>query len=143
MTDQGSTNFLFIPYSYSAISGVILHGASQTVPLLLDQDADFELHEIVVGTNSDALTDAAAAAIRPNYCALQIADKTNGRLWSDGLVPQAIYSRVPGGFKLYRPVLLARRSNLAVTFTNITAATDTLICALYLLGAKVLQYGAR
>lgn len=142
MNGISDTNYLFIPYTYSAISAALNHGASTTVPLLLDQDADFELHEIFGSSSADdvATANGGMLAIRPNYFSVQISDKTNGRLWSDALLPQSIYARVPGGYKLYRPVLLARRSNLSIQFTNTTAATDAMVCRIYLLGAKVLQY---
>ena len=129
------SNYLFIPYSYSATSGQLAVGASQTVPLLLDQDADFELWQIFALSSSDS-----AADIRPNNFTVQISDKTNGRLWSDGQTPQAVFARIPGGYELKRPVLLARRSNLSINFVNITTNAATLICSIQLLGAKVLQY---
>jgi len=138
MNGQQSQNYLFIPYSYSASSGALNHGSSVTVPLLLDQDADFELHEIFGGSSLDTATDP--TFIRPLDFTFQVQDKTNGRLWSDAPMPGTVIARVPGGWRMQRPVLLARRSNLSVMFTNVTSASDGVVFYLNLLGHKVLAY---
>ncbi len=129
-----SNQLLFIPHCYVVTPGTALTGNASTItPLLTDQDADFELHELFATSSLDT-----AADIRPNNFLFQIADKTNGRNWSDALIPQAVAARVPGGWKMWRPVLIARRSNLAITFTNLSGSANT--PTLTFIGHKVLAY---
>lgn len=127
-SDTGRRNFIFVPYSYVVVSNAINHGASNMQPLLLDQDADFELHEVTGFADADVATE-----YRPNRFSVQITDKNNSRIWSSGQV--AIVTMLP--WTLRRPVLLAKRSNLNINFQNITAATDNMICTLVMHGYKV------
>lgn len=130
MPPQVPVNFVFVPYSYTVSSSSINHGASNQQPLVLDQDADFELHEIFGYTDADAATD-----FRPNRFSVQITDKNNSRIWSSGQIAQVTLSSPP--LTLRRPVLLAKRSNLNFNFQNITAATDNVIATVVLHGYKV------
>lgn len=130
-----ASQFLFIPYQYVVISAALGGSAQQIVPLLLDQDADFELHEIFGSSTLDG-----AADIRPNNFTVQISDKTNGRNWSDNQVPQRILARSDGGWVLSRPVLLAKRSNMAFNIVNLSADANTV--TIVLSGVKVLQYSS-
>lgn len=123
-------NYVFVPYSYTVSSASINHGASNQQPLLLDQDADFELHEIYGFTDADAATD-----FRPNRFSVQITDKNNSRIWSSGQISQITFCVPP--LLLRRPVLLAKRSNLNFNFQNTTTATDNVIATVTLHGYKV------
>lgn len=134
ITDQSAANFLFIPMAY-VVSGIPAANAQVIIPLLLDQDADFELHEIFGSSSADAVGD-----VRPANFTFQISDKSNGRNWSDNPIPQVVISKIPDGMLIKRPVLLQRRSNMSITFNNLTAGPIT--CTVVLIGAKVLQYNA-
>lgn len=127
-------DFLFIPFEYVVQSASLSASAQQIVPLLLDQDADFELHELVALSSIDRDTSVAP----PNNFTFQIQDKTNGRNWSDNMIPEAVAARQGGtGMLMRRPVLLARRSNLSVTFAN---GANTAVCYVAFIGHKVLQF---
>lgn len=118
--DTQQDNAVFVPYSYVVTSGVLAAtGASSNQPLLLDADADFELHYMAVSTDLDAGTD-----FRPNNASVQITDKNNGRLWASGQIPQVVMLML----ETRRPVLIAKRSNLNIIFlsTGATSLTATL-----------------
>lgn len=120
--------FVFVPYSYIVSSDSIDHTASNQQPLVLDADADFELHEIRGYTDQDAATD-----YRPNNFSVQVTDKNNSRIWSSDQIGQVAMEKLI----LTRPVLLAKRSNLLFDFTNITSATDGMTCTIVFHGFKV------
>lgn len=125
--DTQQDNAVFVPYSYVVTSGVLAAtGASSTQPLLLDADADFELHYLAGTTDLDAATD-----FRPNNFSVQITDKNNGRLWSSGNVPQVTMLML----ETRRPVLLAKRSNLNLNFLSTGASSLTATVVLH--GYKV------
>lgn len=128
---QQNPGYIFTPYSYLVSSAAINAGASNQQPLVLDQDADFELHQITgyADPASDAATD-----ILPNRFTVQITDKNNSRIWSSAQIGILAYNRQEF---LRRPVLLAKRSNLNFNFVNATAATNNVICTVVLHGYKV------
>jgi hypothetical protein len=123
-------NFVFVPYSYTVASAAISTGQSNQQPLVLDQDADFELHEIYGFSSQDAATD-----FRPNNFTVQITDKNNSRIWSSDQIAQVTIGTPP--LTLRRPVLLAKRSNLNFNFAMVAAAVTTKICTVVLHGYKV------
>lgn len=123
-------NYVFVPYSYTVSSASINHGASNQQPLVLDQDADFELHTIYGFTDADAATD-----FRPNRFSVQITDKNNSRIWSNDQISQITICVPP--LELKRPVLLAKRSNININFVNTTASTDNVTCTVVFHGFKV------
>jgi len=123
-------NYVFVPYSYTLSSAAMNVGASNQQPLLLDQDADFELHEIFGYSSVDNATD-----FRPNNFSVQITDKNNSRIWSSDPIAQVTISSPPLFIK--RPVLLAKRSNLNLNFQNITASTNGIIATVVMHGYKV------
>ena len=99
-------------------------------PLVMDEDADFELHWILGSSTEDAATD-----YRANNFNLQITDKSNGRVWSSARVPQGHMSINQGGMRFPRPVLLARRSSLSFDFLNLTA--NSMVATITLQGVKL------
>lgn len=125
--DTQQDNAVFVPYSYVVTSGVLAAtGASSNQPLLLDADADFELHYMAVSTDLDAGTD-----FRPNNASVQITDKNNGRLWASGQIPQVVILML----ETRRPVLIAKRSNLNIIFLSTGASSLTATLTLH--GYKV------
>lgn len=125
--DTQQDNAVFVPYSYVVTSGVLAAtGASSNQPLLLDADADFELHYMAVSTDLDAGTD-----FRPNNASVQITDKNNGRLWASGQIPQVVMLML----ETRRPVLIAKRSNLNIIFLSTGASSLTATLTLH--GYKV------
>ena len=123
-------NYIFVPYFYVVTANQLAAGASGQVPLLLDQDADFELHSLTAYTDQDG-----AANYRPNNFSVQITDKNNSRIWSNVRLAQV--TMVPS-YDLRRPVLLSARSNLSFDFLNLTAGT-ALYPTITLHGFKVLH----
>lgn len=121
-------NYTFTPYFYAVSSASMNGGASNQQPLLLDADADFELHEVTAFTDADDATD-----FRPNNFSFQITDKNNSRIWSSARIQQVAFNP---NYILRRPVVLSRRSNLNFDFLNLTAAT-ALIATVILHGFKI------
>lgn len=115
MADQQQPPFVFVPYQYAVTTSSMNGGASQIQPLVLDQDADFELHEITAATSNGAATD-----IRPNFFSVQVTDKNNSHILSNQRIQQVDF--MPR-MRLTRPVLFAKRSNLNFDFLNLTAGT--------------------
>lgn len=130
MDPQSPTQtYVFVPYFYLVASASMAGGGSNIQPLTLDQDADFELHEMTAYTNATAdSTD-----ITPNRFSVQITDKNNSHIWSNARIDQAAFRP---RYRMLRPVLLAKRSNLNFDFLNTTAGT-TLIATVVLHGFKV------
>lgn len=120
-------NYIWVPYHYSVASAAMAGNASNQQPLVLDQDADFELHEITATSTVDNATD-----FRPNNFSVQITDKNNSRIWSNNRIPQVTYNPC---WILTRPVLIAKRSNLNFDFLNLSGSTNT--ATIVLLGFKV------
>jgi len=124
-------NIIFIPYWYVITTSAAIASSGQgNVSLILDQDADFELHYITGSSTLDVSTD-----YRPNNFKVQIQDKSNARLWSSDFIPQSHLAQNNGPARLVRPVVLAKRSNLYFTFTNLIASTMTPTITLW--GAKI------
>lgn len=122
-------SYVFVPYSYTVTSGTLAStGASTQTPLVLDQDADFELHEIYGYSSLDAATD-----FRPNNFSVQITDKNNSRIWSSGQIAQVTIGVPP--WTLRRPVLLAKRSNL--NFNFVSTGSSSLTATVVFHGYKV------
>lgn len=128
-----STNVIFIPYSFIVTPTTAIGAlAQQNVPVLISEDYDVEIHEIFGTSTSDGVTD-----IRPNNFTALITDKGNGRNWSDAPIPQTVFARVPTGMTLQRPIVLARKSNLNVLFTNLVNGNMT--PTLVFVGAKIVS----
>lgn len=122
---------IFVPYVYVAkTSATIAANGQGNVSLILDQDADFELHYMIASSSIDLSSD-----YRANNFSVQLQDKSNARLWSSDFIPQAHINTNDGAARLVRPVVLAKRSNLYFTFTNLTATP--LIPTVTLWGAKI------
>lgn len=120
-------NLVFVPYSYVAVSATLAAtGASNIQPLLIDSDADFELHYIAGTTTLDAATD-----FRPNNFTVQITDKNNSRIWSSAPIPQVTMLMM----EARRPVLIAKRSNL--NFAFVSTGASSLAATVVLHGYKV------
>jgi hypothetical protein len=130
---MSDSNVIFIPYSFVVTPAAAIAGSGNTsVPVLISEDYDVELHEIWGTSSLDGATD-----IRPNNFAALITDKGNGRQWSDSQITQTVFSRVPAGYTLQRPIVLAKKSNLNVQFYNLTNSTMT--PTLVFIGAKIVQ----
>jgi hypothetical protein len=108
---------IFVPYHYVGVGATLGSGASGQLPLLFDEDADFELHWLTATSSLDASTD-----FRPNNFSVQITDKNNSRIWSSARVPQVSF--VPR-WVLNRPVVISRRTNLNLDFLNLTVSNMT------------------
>lgn len=125
--------YVFVPYTYVAISNSIGANASAIVPLVLDMDYDFEMHYITGVTDVDTATD-----YRPNNFSLQISDKSNSRIWSSDRVPQVCMANAANnGLRETRPVMLSRRSNLSLDILNLTS--DSIVATVTLKGYKVIR----
>ncbi|MDE2102589.1 MAG: hypothetical protein KGL39_35405 [Patescibacteria group bacterium] len=109
---------IFVPYFYVAAAASIAASSSAQVPLILDEDADFELHWMTATSSLDAATD-----FRPNNFSVLITDKNNSRIWASGRVPQVAF--VPR-YSMARPVVLSRRSNLNFDFLNLSSGSACL-----------------
>jgi len=120
---------IFVPYLYVAVSPVLTANGSAQVPLLFDEDADFELHWITATDSIDNTNDP-----RPNNFSVQITDKNNSRIWSSARVPQVAF--VPK-WQLNRPVVISRRSNLNFDFLNLTGTAGA-VPTITLHGFKVM-----
>lgn len=120
---------IFVPYTYLAVGATLAQSASGQIPLLLDQDADFELHWLTAYSDQDVATD-----FRPNNFTFQVTDKNNSRIWSSAPIGQV--ALIPR-WVLARPVLLARRSNLNFQFYNLYAGNMTPTVVMH--GFKVIQ----
>jgi len=112
---MANLQYIWVPYSYVATSSSMASNAANQIPLLLDQDADFELHKIWASSTLDAATE-----YRPNHFSVQITDKNNSRIWSNARVQETVWSQ---GYELHRPVLLAKRSNINFDFLNLDGSS--------------------
>jgi hypothetical protein len=120
---------IFVPYTYVATGATLAQNASGQIPLLLDQDADFELHWLTAYSDADNPVNP-----RSNNFTFQVMDKNNSRIWSS--LPVAEVALIPR-WVLARPVLLARRSNLNFQFYNLYAGNMTPTVVMH--GFKVIQ----
>lgn len=120
--------YIFVPYFYVAAGPSLAGNASGQIPLVLDEDADFELHWMTATGSVDATNDP-----RPNSFSVLVTDKNNSRIWASARVPEIAF--VPQ-YTLARPVLLSRRSNLNFDFLNLSGSTNTPTVTLH--GFKVL-----
>lgn len=128
--NPSTSQILFVPYIYVIDSPTIAGNGQGISPLVMDEDADFELHWIIGSSTEDASDE-----FHSNYFTVQITDKSNGRVWSSGRVPQGHISINQGGMRFPRPVLLARRSSLSFDFLNLTA--NSMVATLTLQGVKL------
>lgn len=120
-------NLIYVPYFYVAVSAAMSGNASSQIPLVLDDDYDFDLHSITVSSTLDDPDDQ-----RPNFFSVQITDKNSSRIWASDRVPEAA---MVSGYDLNRPVRLASRSNLSFDFLNLSASANTATVVLH--GFKV------
>jgi len=120
---------IFVPYLYVAVSAALGANAAGQMPLLFDEDADFELHWFTATSSLDNTNDP-----RPNNFSVQITDKNNSRIWSSARVPQVCFIPM---WKLDRPVVISRRSNLNFDFLNLTGTAGE-IATVTLHGFKVI-----
>jgi len=123
---------MFIPYCYVVVSPALTGNGSGIQTLVLDQDADFELHYLLGASSLDVNTN-----YRPNNFSVQITDKSSSRFWSSARVPQVHLGVNPGELRLIRPVLLARRTNLQFDFLNLSGSANTV--TITMIGSKVVQ----
>lgn len=121
-----------IPYDYLVTSSALAANASQTVPLLLDQDWWFEPVQILASSSLDTDTD-----IQPNNFSVQIQDIASGRFMSSARVPQRLATPYNQFYTFRRRMYFPPLTNLFFDFLNLTGSSNTV--SLVLNGFKCRQ----
>ncbi len=111
-----------VPFRYGVSSGVLAGSAVATIPLTLDAQSSFELHQIVGTSDNDDPT----GFMQNNYTIL-IA-QINGQQWSSLAVPQeCICPQAIDGWKFKLPVILPPRFQMSFLFTDLGAGGTHLV----------------
>ena len=129
-----NTNSLPFVYVVTAALGAAV-GATSSTTLIMQADSRFELMGIfgtggTVATTEDSLTN-------PNSFTCTIRDQTTGRDLMSAPVPQRVLCG--NAFRQFlekRGIIFEPQSNLLFTFTNLTAATNSITLALH--GYKII-----
>ena len=129
-----NTNSLPFVYVVTAALGAAV-GATSSTTLIMQVDSRFELMGIfgtggTVATTEDSLTN-------PNSFTCTIRDQTTGRDLMSAPVPQRVLCG--NAFRQFlekRGIIFEPQSNLLFTFTNLTAATNSITLALH--GYKII-----
>jgi hypothetical protein len=123
----------YLPFDYVVTLACAANGQA-VVNLQLNQDADFELHNVFGLSSRDAATDQ-----HPNNFTMQWVDASTGRQFTQGAVPQAAFGG-PSNFSVreFRPITFSRNTQLQFTATDTSGNTNTVTVVLK--GYKV--YGA-
>jgi len=131
-TDTSAPNLIFAPFFYRVDAALAALG-SATVPLMLDPDADFELHYIMGASTADVATN-----FYNNNFSVTPADKGSSRFWANLPIQQKIICGPDnGGIPLRRPVMIAAKSNLSFQFTDLSNTAQT--SSIVLIGFKVIN----
>ena len=129
-----NTNSLPFVYVVTASLGAAV-GATSSKTLIMQADSLFELMGIfgtggTAATTEDSLTN-------PNSFTCTIRDQTTGRDLMSAPVPQRVLCG--NAFRQFlekRGIIFEPQSNLLFTFTNLTAATNSITLALH--GYKII-----
>ena len=129
-----NTNSLPFVYVVTASLGAAV-GATASSTLIMQADSRFELMGIfgtggTAATTEDSLTN-------PNSFTVTIRDQTTGRDLMSAPVPQRVLCG--NAFRQFlekRGIVFEPQSNLLFTFTNLTAATNSITLALH--GYKII-----
>lgn len=129
-----NTNSLPFVYVVTASLGAAV-GATASSTLIMQADSRFELMGIfgtggTAATTEDSLTN-------PNSFTCTIRDQTTGRDLMSAPVPQRVLCG--NAFRQFlekRGIVFEPQSNLLFTFTNLTAATNSITLALH--GYKII-----
>jgi hypothetical protein len=129
-----NTNSLPFVYVVTASLGAAV-GATASATLIMQADSRFELMGIfgtggTAATTEDSLTN-------PNSFTCTIRDQTTGRDLMSAPVPQRVLCG--NAFRQFlekRGIIFEPQSNLLFTFTNLTAATNSITLALH--GYKII-----
>jgi hypothetical protein len=129
-----NTNSLPFVYVVTASLGAAV-GATSSTTLIMQADSRFELMGIFGTGGTDATTENSLQY--PNNFTVSIRDQTTGRDLMSAPVPQRVLCG--NAFKQFlekRGIIFEPQSNLLFTFTNLTAATNSITLALH--GYKII-----
>jgi hypothetical protein len=129
-----NTNSLPFVYVVTASLGAAV-GATVSTTLIMQADSRFELMGIMGTGGTDATTENTLQY--PNSFTVSIRDQTTGRDLMSAPVPQRVLCG--NAFKQFlekRGIIFEPQSNLLFTFTNLTAATNSITLALH--GYKII-----
>jgi len=129
-----NTNSLPFVYVVTASLGAAV-GATSSTTLIMQADSRFELMGIF-GTGGTAANTEDSLQY-PNSFTVSIRDQTTGRDLMSAPVPQRVLCG--NAFKQFlekRGIIFEPQSNLLFTFTNLTAATNSITLALH--GYKII-----
>ena len=129
-----NTNSLPFVYVVTANLGGAV-GATVSTTLIMQADSRFELMGIMGTGGLDATTENSLQY--PNSFTVSIRDQTTGRDLMSAPVPQRVLCG--NAFKQFlekRGIIFEPQSNLLFTFTNLTAATNSITLALH--GYKII-----
>ena len=129
-----NTNSLPFVYVVTASLGAAV-GATSSTTLIMQADSRFELMGIF-GTGGTAATTEDTLQ-NPNNFTCTIRDQTTGRDLMSAPVPQRVLCG--NAFRQFlekRGIIFEPQSNLLFTFTNLTAATNSITLALH--GYKII-----
>lgn len=105
-------------------------GATASTTLIMQADSRFELIGIL-GTGGVATTTE-DSQVNPNSFSVTIRDQTTGRELMSAPVPQRVLcGNAFNGFLQKRGIVFEPQSNLLFTFTNLTAAVNSITLALH------------
>ena len=129
-----NTNSLPFVYVVTASLGGAV-GATVSTTLIMQADSRFELMGIMGTGGVNATTEDSLQY--PNSFTVSIRDQTTGRDLMSAPVPQRVLCG--NAFKQFlekRGIIFEPQSNLLFTFTNLTAATNSITLALH--GYKII-----
>jgi hypothetical protein len=129
-----NTNSLPFVYVVTASLGAAV-GATSSTTLIMQADSRFELMGIF-GTGGNTATTEDTLQ-NPNNFTCTIRDQTTGRDLMSAPVPQRVLCG--NAFRQFlekRGIIFEPQSNLLFTFTNLTAATNSITLALH--GYKII-----
>ena len=129
-----NTNSLPFVYVVTASLGAAV-GATSSTTLIMQADSRFELMGIMGTGGLNATTENSLQY--PNSFTVSIRDQTTGRDLMSAPVPQRVLCG--NAFKQFlekRGIIFEPQSNLLFTFTNLTAATNSITLALH--GYKII-----
>jgi len=129
-----NTNSLPFVYVVTASLGAAV-GATVSTTLIMQADSRFELMGIMGTGGVNATTEDSLQY--PNSFTVSIRDQTTGRDLMSAPVPQRVLCG--NAFKQFlekRGIIFEPQSNLLFTFTNLTAATNSITLALH--GYKII-----
>ena len=120
----------YIPFDYIAILTLAANGQA-TVALQIQQDADFELHNILGVSSKDAATDN-----HSNNFTVLWKDSSTGRQFSNAPVPQSAFGGPSNGsIREFRPIVLSKSTQMEFSATDISGFAN--VVTIILKGYKV------